>query len=74
MIEALEARAKAAGVSMRQVCERAGVHPTTFSRWKHSERNPAPIGATLGSINKLDSALRSFEFSPTPSRDGQAAA
>lgn len=61
MIEDIEARAKAAGVSMRQVCESAGIHPTTFSRWKVSEKNPEPIGATLASLNKLDAALRKAE-------------
>lgn len=61
IIRAMEARAEAARVSMRKVCTEAGVHPTTFSRWKVSERNPEPIGATLQSLEKLDRALRGFE-------------
>lgn len=61
VIADMEERAKAAGVSMRQVCEKADVHPTTFSRWKLSEKNPEPIGATLASLNKLDAALRDLE-------------
>tara|TARA_B100000678_G_C18154285_1_gene480289 strand:+ start:847 stop:1077 length:231 start_codon:yes stop_codon:yes gene_type:complete len=61
VIADLEARADAAGVSIRQVCVRAGVHPTTFSRWKLSDRNADPIGATLHSIGKIDAALREFE-------------
>ncbi len=61
MIADMEERAKAAGVSMRQVCETADVHPTTFSRWKLSERNPDPIGASLATLTKLDAALSAFE-------------
>lgn len=66
VIAEMEARADAAGVSIRQVCVKAGVHPTTFSRWKVSERNPEPIGATLQSLKKLDEALRQFEKAPVP--------
>ena len=69
VISDLEARAEAAGVSIRQVCLRAGIHPTTFSRWKVSERNPDPTGATLQSLGKLDGALRGFE---TASRSAAA--
>jgi hypothetical protein len=58
IIAQLEARAKALGVSIGQVCEDAGVHPTTFSRWKLSERNPDPVGATMRSLSKLDDALK----------------
>lgn len=47
-----------AGVSINSVCKRAGVHPTTFSRWKKSPKNPDPIGANLHSIGKLYAALR----------------
>jgi transcriptional regulator with XRE-family HTH domain len=61
VIADMEARAEAAKVSIRQVCVKAGVHPTTFSRWKQSEKNPEPIGATLQSLGKLDAALRQFE-------------
>ena len=72
MIAAIEARAEAANVSMRSVCERAKVHPTTFSRWKLSERNPEPIGATFASMSKLDAALRSFEAQNRPKQDAAA--
>lgn len=60
-ISAIEDRAKKAGVSVRQLCLKAGLHPTTFSRWKLSERNPEPIGANFGSLMKLETALAEFE-------------
>lgn len=61
IIEAIEARAKSLGVPMNGVCRRAGIHPTTFSRWKLSEKNPKPIGATLASLGKLEAALNAAE-------------
>jgi transcriptional regulator with XRE-family HTH domain len=33
----IEVRAKRAGLSMKQVCEKAAVSPSTFSRWKHGK-------------------------------------
>ena len=57
VIADIEDRARRAGVSIRVVCERAGVHPTTFSRWKLTELNPEPAGASLISIGKIYSAL-----------------
>lgn len=61
VIRELERRAHELDVSMRKVCMDAGVHPTTFSRWKLSDKNPNPIGATLASLGKLDAALRDLE-------------
>jgi hypothetical protein len=46
---------------MSELCRAAGVHPTTFSRWKASERNPEPIGATMRSITALNDALDAAE-------------
>lgn len=57
IIADIEARAEAAGLPIAEVCRRANVHPTTFSRWKRSARNPSPIGATLGTLAKLEAAL-----------------
>jgi len=57
IIADIEARADALGLPMYEVCQRAGIHPTTFSRWKRSEKNPAPIGATIASLHKLELAL-----------------
>lgn len=57
----IERRAFAAGVSIAALCRKAGVNPTTFSRWKPSERNPNPTSATLRAIEKLYDELAYFE-------------
>lgn len=57
IIASIERRARVAGLSISELCRKAGVHPTTFSRWKESERNPQPIGATLATLRKLETAL-----------------
>ena len=61
IIAEMEARAKALGIPMGQVCERAEVHQTTFSRWKRTENNPVPLDAKLGSLNKISDALTALE-------------
>ena len=61
IIAAMEARAKALGLSMLYVCEQAGVHQTTFSRWKQSEQNPVPMDAKLGNIAKIIDVLGRLE-------------
>ncbi|MDE2595993.1 MAG: transposase [Sphingomonadales bacterium] len=61
VIADIEHRAFIARVSMNRVCREAGLDPTTFSRWKKSDRNPEPIGATLRSIGKLYDALAKLE-------------
>ena len=61
VIADIEQRAFAAGMSINALCRKAGVHPTTFSRWKRSVRNPDPLGATLHSIGKLYEALQAIE-------------
>lgn len=61
IIAELETRADAVGLAMAEVCRRAKVHPTTFSRWKKSELNPTPTGATLVSLAKIDAVLASAE-------------
>lgn len=58
IIKSLESRAKALGVTMRDVCSQAGVHETTFSRWKRADK---PLNATLGNIGKIDAALKQME-------------
>ena len=60
VIADIERRAREAGVSIRRVCTLAGVHPTTFSRWKKSERNPDPMGANLKSIEQIYQVLQSL--------------
>lgn len=57
IIATIEGRAAKLGLSINDVCQQAGVHPTTFSRWKLSEKNPQPIGATLKSLSAITDAL-----------------
>lgn len=73
IIADIEHRAFCAGISINRLCQRAGINPTTFSRWKKSERNPEPIGATLRSIRQLHDALAAIEASK-PRRARKAAA
>lgn len=61
IIADIEQRAWSVGVSINRLCLKAGVNPSTFSRWKRSERNPEPVSATLHSIAKLYDALNHFE-------------
>lgn len=60
-IQDIEARAKAAGVRLGSLCISAGVHPTTFSRWKISERNPEPMAATVNALGKIMAKLDEIE-------------
>lgn len=73
VIADIEARAHRAGVSIKLLCRRADVNPTTFSRWKKSDRNPNPCGASLLSIGRLYEELQAVEAS-TSRRRGKAAA
>lgn len=57
IIGEIEQRARALNISISDLCEAADIHPTTFSRWKLSERNPDPIGATLKSLTALTQEL-----------------
>ncbi len=68
IIADIEKRARAAGFSISQVCQRAGVHPTTFSRWKRSPRNSAPISANMASIEKLYAVLKDMAAEQAHSR------
>lgn len=61
IIAKLEARAKSVGLPMSEACKRAGIHPTTFSRWKQSEKNPMPKGATISSVEKLEHVIAAQE-------------
>jgi transposase-like protein len=58
VIADIERRARDAHLSIRRICMHAGVHPTTFSRWKRTLGNPEPIGANMRLIEKLYDALR----------------
>lgn len=57
IIADIEERAAKLRLSINELCQNAGVHPTTFSRWKLSERNPQPIGATLKSLSAITQEL-----------------
>jgi transcriptional regulator with XRE-family HTH domain len=61
IIATIEGRAAKLGLSISEVCQQAGVHPTTFSRWKLSEKNPQPIGATLKSLSAITDILDQLE-------------
>lgn len=70
----IEQRAWRIGVSIDAVCRKAGVAPSTFSRWKPTEKNPEPISATLRSIGKMYDALALIESErPRPRRAKVAA-
>jgi hypothetical protein len=61
IIASIEERAAKLQLSISELCQQAKVHPTTFSRWKKSERNPQPIGATLKSLSSLTDVLDRLE-------------
>ena len=61
ILKGLEVRAKAVGLPIAEACKRAGIHPTTFSRWKLSEKNPTPKGATIDSVGKVERAIADHE-------------
>lgn len=52
LIDTLFARAKENGVPMAEICDRAGVHPTTPSRWRRKCN-----GATMKKLAALHAAL-----------------
>jgi hypothetical protein len=53
------------GRTLIDIAEAAGVHPTTFSRWKLSDRNPDPFGASMKSLSAIFRELDRIE-APTP--------
>lgn len=61
IIADIEARAKRLNVPLSDVCKKASVHPTTFSRWKLSDKNPEPIGATIKTLAAIEGALSELE-------------
>lgn len=60
VISDIERRAREINVPIRELCRRAELNPTTFSRWKKSERNPEPIGANLHTIGRLYAAIEAI--------------
>jgi transcriptional regulator with XRE-family HTH domain len=61
IIAQFEARAKKLGITREQMCSKADIHPTSFSRWKMSDANPNPMSATLFSLNKIEDVLSNLE-------------
>jgi hypothetical protein len=61
IVASIEERAAKLKLSINDLCLEAGVHPTTFSRWKLSEKNPQPIGATIKSLSALTEVLDRLE-------------
>jgi hypothetical protein len=57
----IENRARRAYSSVRAVCLRAGVAPSTVARWKRTPRNPEPTSITLSTLDKVENALREIE-------------
>lgn len=55
-VDQLEARANAAGLSMNEVCRRAGIARSTFTRWKAGETLP-----TLRVLRKVNHAIDNDE-------------
>jgi len=61
IIKTIQARAKAHGLRIGHLCDRAGVHRTSFSRWKQSRCNPNPSSPKLESITKLTRVLDALD-------------
>lgn len=72
IIADIEARVKKAGLTMGDACVKANLHPTTFSRWKRSEKNPQPVNANLASLSRLQAVVAEAEAT-APARKRVAA-
>lgn len=74
IIADFEKRAAEAGFTIAKLCEEAGLHPTTFSRWKRSERNPNPVGMNFNSMAAIERVLNATPRKrPTPAQMDDAA-
>lgn len=74
IIREIEERAWEARVSISLLCQRAGIHPTTFWKWKKSRRNPQPGGASIKSLTKIFDALDQIEVENSRRRTKKALA
>lgn len=52
----MEAKARAAGLSMNETCRRAGLHRSLFTKWKAGTK-----GLTLDSYDRLMAVIRDAE-------------
>lgn len=57
----IERRAKAARISIAELCRRAGISPDTFFKWRKTPRNPDPVGANFHSIEALYRELNKID-------------
>jgi len=53
VVREIERRAKAARISIAELCRRADISPDTFFKWRKTPRNPDPVGANFHSIEAL---------------------
>lgn len=58
----IENAAKAAGLSMNQLCHKAGVARSAFTRWKNGTSEPV-----VGTVNKMILVIRGEESTGSPS-------
>jgi hypothetical protein len=61
LIDEYVARATRLGLTIGDICTAAGVHRTTFSRWRLSARNPKPLDAKISSLSKIHEVLERYE-------------
>lgn len=57
----IQQRAKAARISIAELCRRAGISPDTFFKWRKTPRNPDPVGANFHSIEALYRELNKID-------------
>lgn len=57
----IQARAKAARISIAELCRRAGISPDTFFKWRKTPRNPDPPGANFHSVEALYRELNKID-------------
>jgi hypothetical protein len=74
-VREIEERARRAYSSVRAVCRRANVTPSTFARWKRTDGNPEPTSMTLSTLQRIERALCEIEAEARNARrDGKAVA
>lgn len=61
VIAEIERRTQNINLTVAEICGRAGIHPTTFSRWKKTDRTPNPGGANYDSFVKIFAAIETEE-------------
>lgn len=64
IIQDLERRAAAVGISVRELCTRANSAPSTFSRWKHN--HVSPLLVTVDRMHAILCELEEAQANQTP--------